>query len=81
MKTHLTYKINGSRTGAALCGNNARGYKYGLRAVSPAEFRSTPSDDRCAHCEREYLLQRNRVRKSKGLAPVIAPFFGQEASA
>ena len=74
MKTHLTYKVNGATTGAALCGNNSRGYKYGLRALSPRDFRN--ADDRCAHCEREYLAQRNRIRKQKGLPPVTTPFDG-----
>ena len=74
MKTHLTYRVNGEPTGAAICGNNSRGYKYGLRVLAPREFRNAP--DRCAHCEREYLVMRNRVRKTKGLPPVSSPFEG-----
>ena len=79
MKTHLTYKLKGEITGAAYCGNNARGYKFGLRAVAPKEFRNTPSEDRCAHCERIYLENRNKIRRLKGLPPVATPFEGQLA--
>lgn len=79
MKTHLTYKIGGKDTGAAYCGNNARGYKYGLRITDARGFRNTPSEDRCAHCERIYLENRNAVRRRKGLPPVVTPFEGQSA--
>lgn len=76
-KTHLTYKVAGEVTGAALCGNNKRGYKFGLVTVLPGDFRSTPAKLRCAHCVRLYLTERNRIRKVKGLPPVKAPFEGQ----
>ena len=72
MKTHLTYKRGGKETGAALCGNN----KYGLRGAFAKEFRNTPREERCSHCERLYLEQRNKVRKTKGLPPVAEPFEG-----
>jgi len=81
MKTHLTYKTNGIETGAALCGNNARGYKYGLPVAFPKEFRLIPADSRCSHCERIYLGRRNALRKEKGLPPVASPFDGQEHAA
>lgn len=73
-KVHLTYKVNGEATGAALCGNNARGYKHGLDARLPKDYRACPSSDRCAHCERLYLERRNSVRRNKGLPPVSDPF-------
>lgn len=76
MKTHLTYRLGGKETGAALCGNNRRNYKYGLRVAFAKEFRNLPRDERCSHCERLYLEQRNKVRKAKGLAPVAEPFEG-----
>lgn len=78
MKTHLTYKTDGKETGAAYCGNNAREYKYGLKAVMPKEFRATPAADRCAHCELIYMRNRNTIRRRKGLPPVTSPFEGQE---
>jgi len=74
MKVHLTYKVKGEITGAALCGNNNRGYKYGLTVMLPRDFRN--AKNRCAHCEREYLVQRNRIRKAKGLPLVSTPFEG-----
>lgn len=74
MKTHLTYRVNGQETGAAMCGNNGRRYKYGLKIAFPKEFRASP--DRCAHCERIYLIERNKVRSRKGLDPVSSPFEG-----
>ncbi len=77
-KVHLNYKVKGKIVEAALCGNNSRHYKYGLNTCRPSEFREVPSKDRCAHCEREYLVQRNRVRKMKGLPPVKTPFEGQD---
>lgn len=81
-KVHLTYRIKGESepSGAAFCGNNQRQYKYGLKAVLAKEFRSVPASDRCTHCERIYLEQRNKVRKGKGLPPVSTPFEGLEAA-
>ena len=66
-KVHLTYRINVAATGAAYCGNNSRGYKYGLKAVMPKEFRTFPAEERCQHCERIYLEERNKIRRKKGL--------------
>lgn len=76
MKTHLTYRVDGKETGAALCGNNNRNYKFGLRVALPKEFRNVPADERCAHCERLYLEKRNALRLTKGLAPAATPFEG-----
>ena len=76
MKTHLTYKVSGKETGAAMCGNNKRNYKYGLTVVGVKEFRNVPAVDRCAHCEQIYLEKRNTQRRAKGLSPVSAPFEG-----
>lgn len=75
-KVHLTYRINGVETGAAYCGNNQRGYKYGLKVMFAQEFRQQPAVDRCAHCEQIYLDLRNKQRKAKGLPPVATPFEG-----
>lgn len=76
MKTHLTYTVAGLETGAAMCGNNDRNYKYGLLVVRVKEFRNVPEEGRCAHCERIYLSKRNAQRKTKGLPPVKTPFEG-----
>lgn len=76
MKTHLTYKIDGIETGAAYCGNNGRGYKYGLQVALPKFYRAVPAADRCTHCDAIYLSKRNAQRRAKGLAPVSAPFDG-----
>lgn len=76
MKTHLTYRVGGKETGAALCGNNRRGYKYGLKVAFAKEFRNLPKRERCLHCESLYLQERNKVRAAKGLAPVQTPFEG-----
>jgi hypothetical protein len=78
MKTHLTYKVDGKETGAARCGNNSRGYKYGLKVAFAKEFRNLPSTERCAHCENLYLDTRNALRRKKGLEPVKTPFEMQE---
>jgi len=76
MKTHLTYKVSSQETGAAMCGNNSRNYKYGLTVASAKEFRGVAPADRCAHCERLYFEKRNAQRRAKGLPPVSAPFEG-----
>lgn len=76
MKTHLTYKVLDQVTGAAMCGNNNRNYKYGLMVAGVKEFRHVPAEDRCAHCERLYLEKRNAQRRAKGLPAVAAPFEG-----
>ena len=76
MKTHLTYTVSGNATGAAMCGNNNRNYKYGLTVVSAKEFRNTREADRCSHCERLYLTKRNAQRIAKGLPVVFTPFEG-----
>lgn len=80
MKTHLTYKAEGKETGAALCGNNGRAYKYGLPVVSVKEFRNVKAEDRCAHCVQIYITKRNAIRKAKGLPPVSYAFEGQECT-
>jgi hypothetical protein len=86
MKTHLTYRIlppgaaEPVETGAAFCGNNNRGYKYGLKIAFKEAFRKTPAADRCAHCERIYLERRNISRRKKGLQPVTTPFEGQDCN-
>lgn len=79
MKTHLTYRVDGEVTGAAYCGNNGRGYKYGLRVAMPKEFRKVSPDARCAHCELIYMKNRNLIRRKKGLPPVSSPFEGQDS--
>lgn len=77
-KLHMTYVTKGQDkpSGAAYCGNNNRGYKFGLRVAMAKEFRAAPLADRCAHCEQIYLDLRNKQRKAKGLAPVATPFEG-----
>ena len=79
MKTHLTYKVDGNSTstGAARCGNNNRNYKFGLTVVETKDFRNVDSVKRCAHCVDIYLVERNKIRRKKGLSPVSSAFEGQ----
>lgn len=58
--------------GNGTCVKNSRKTYVEMRSVilSAAEYKKTPSSDRCSHCEQMGLTKRNKQRAAKGLPPV-----------
>jgi hypothetical protein len=92
-KTHLRRNvIKNGRPGKPVCAtnpyrensmNNRRDAKNVPQdmIVSFAEFKTTPSEQRCSHCVDMGLVVRNRQRRDKGLAPVESLFACDEVTA
>lgn len=80
-KIHLTYRVGGVATGAAMCAlSGTRPYYHGLAVAFAKEFRHAPSERRCRHCERCYMSQRNAQRRIEGAPQVTSPFEGLDHS-
>jgi len=78
MKVHVRKGIGNGCDNIPVCAFNARNYKHlpGEFVKPPKEFRNTPAEQRCQHCEHKYLEIRNKQRKAKGLPPVATAFEG-----
>lgn len=78
MKIHVRKGTGNGCDSIPACAFNQRRYKHlpSNFVVPPKEFRAAPASDRCAHCENQYLIIRNRQRKEKGLPPVKNAFEG-----